>query len=122
MPIQIATPMIFLTSVSIISLILLVAGSFLIMNRVQKWHTLLMTTGATFSFIVRIISTVVGFLQVSDIISISTYDSSTSILMPLGLIANLCFAIGMAGFGLYMYRLMPDIAKAAKYVQLAQQK
>lgn len=122
MPIQIATPMIFLTSVSLVSLILIASASFLIMLRVQKWHTLLMTTGAFFSVLIRIVQTVIGFLQVSERISVSTYDSTTNITMPLSLIGQLCFAIGMAAFGLYLYRTLPDIAKAAKYVQVAQQK
>jgi hypothetical protein len=122
MPIQISHPMIFLTSVSVITLVLLTAGSFLIMTRVQKWHTLLMTTGAAFSLLVRIIATILGYLQVSEKISKSTWNSTTDITMPLGLIGNLCFAIGMAAFGIYLYRTLPDIAKAARYVHLAQQK
>jgi hypothetical protein len=122
MPIQISHPMIFLTSVSFVTLVLLVSGSFLVMTRVQKWHTLLMTVGAAFSLLVRIIATTLGYLQVSGRISEMTWNSSTEITMPLGLIGNLCFAIGMAAFGLYLYRALPDIAKAAKYVHLAQQK
>jgi Na+-transporting NADH:ubiquinone oxidoreductase subunit NqrB len=122
MPIQTSHPMIFLTSVSFVTLLLLLAGSFLIMTRVQKWHTLLMTVGAAFSLIVRIISTTIGYLEVSGRISTATYSGTTDITMPLGLIGNLCFAIGMAAFGLHLYRVLPDIAKAARYVHLAQQR
>lgn len=121
MPI-ISDPMIFLAAITAISLILACAGSFMLMLRVQKWHTLLMTTGLIFALLVHIARTVIGYLQVTDRIPVSTYEHSTNITMPLSTIGMLCFSIGLAAFGLYLYRTLPDIGKAAKYVQLAQQK
>jgi hypothetical protein len=109
MPIQTIGPMIFATCVSLIIWILITAGCFFILMKLQKWYTLLMITGAVFSLLILTISTTIGFLQMTEVISVGTYESSSSVTFALRIIGNLCFAIGFAATSIHLMRFLTPI-------------
>jgi hypothetical protein len=104
MPIQTIAPMIFGTSIGLLSSILIATGCFFVLLKVQTWYSLLMITGAVFALLVRIISATIGFLQMTDIISLGAYQSSTEVTYALGTIGHLCFAAGFAITAFYIGR------------------
>jgi hypothetical protein len=115
-------PMIWGAAVSLVTWILLGAGSFLLMIRLQRWHTLLMTTGAILTILILIVDTTLGFLQMRDVISQSVWQGTRDITWSLGHISSLCFAIGLAAASLHIYKMLPDLAKVARYVDLMEKK
>jgi hypothetical protein len=111
MPIQTFAPMIFGTFISLIISVLVAAGSFFLLLRFQKWCSLLMFTGAIFGLLVRVISSTIGFLDMTQSISNSTYNSASEITYPLSYVANLCFAIGFVVTAWYLGQRITQMPK-----------
>jgi hypothetical protein len=87
-------------------------GSILIAMRIQRWFTLLMTCGVVLALIVRTLMMTVGTLQILGKMPLETYHRYNDTATSVGIVGNLCFAIGFAATAIYLMRfLTPLITK-----------